>query len=661
VLLAWASLLAVAAVAAGRGGAPRAGGLVKLHEWPEDGANLVANAGFEEVDASGAPVGWRLTDRSALSVSGEAARTGTRSLLLDDAASRRRPPLAMQKLDAEAGWYAAKAWIMARGAEGKDAKAGGRLGVWLGKPGPGTRVVRGTTEWTPVEVPLFPVKQGDALSVRLEGFRRPPGQLFFDDLAVYRLTPPAVDGFLLYPNYRGVLFADRPEPLRVWVTLDRSRVSESSTVRLSLMPESGGAAVATADAPARDTAFAMGLAVKDLPTGAYTLKLEAIAGGARHEGPAYRVVKVEAGARSAFGTWVDPDNVLVLGGRRRFVLGIYDTSGYSDSPGAYEARIGEIGRAPFDLYINYWLGGAPISSLKALTSVLQRHRMSYLHSVGSWYPEHKHWPKVTECGGRRADALGRDEFTTCMASALAEDRGFAGWYTVDERPAVEVPRAFAQYRVLKDAVPGGVTFIAQNRPRELARWRDATDVIGVDPYPIYNIPEGSPSPLEQVTSWVEDARTAVHDSRPVWAVIQFFPFGSRGHWPTYDELRTMSYMAVVAGAKGLFYWSYGAKGLAWVKDRQLRSQLQERLQRVTVPEVRVLAKRVDRERFVVAVNHSGTEHRAVFALAEPPGRIEVVGEGRTVSAERGAAYADSFAPYATHVYRIAPAGAQGPS
>jgi hypothetical protein len=458
-------------------------------------------------------------------------------------------------------------------------------------------------------------------------------------------------------------------------------------VRLSLVRESDGATVASADASAREAAFTMGLAVKDLPPGAYALRLQATAGngGERHEGPAYRVVKVKASSREAFGTWVDPDNVLVLGGRRRFVLGIYDTSGYSDSPRAYEARIAEIARAPFDLYLNYWLGGAPLSSLEALMSVLQRHRLAYLHSVGAWFPEHKYWPKVTECGGRRAEALGRDEFTSCMARALAGDRAFAGWYTVDERPAVEVPRAFSQYRVLRDAAPGGVTFIAQNRPRELARWRDATDVIGVDPYPIYNIPEGAPSPLEQVTDWVERARAAVHDSRPVWAVIQFFPFGSKGHWPTYDELRTMSYMGILAGAKGLFYWSYGAKGLAWVKDRERRSQLRERLQRVTaeirslepallspdapdvlegpvsVPEVRVLAKRVDRDRFVLAVNHSRAERRAVFTLAEPPGRIEVVGEGRTVAAEGGARYADSFGPYATHVYRIAPSGAQGPS
>ena len=34
----------------------------------------------------------------------------------------------------------------------------------------------------------------------------------------------------------------------------------------------------------------------------------------------------------------------------------------------------------------------------------------------------------------------------------------------------------------------------------------------------------------------------------------------------------MSWMAIIEGARGLIYWSFGEKGLKWVKDRQGQSK-----------------------------------------------------------------------------------------
>jgi hypothetical protein len=303
--------------------------------------------------------------------------------------------------------------------------------------------------------------------------------------------------------------------------------------------------------------------------------------------------------------------------------------------------------------------------------------MAYLHTVNSWYPGHANEPKQSSCGGRAA-ATGLEAFTSCMARELGRLPGFAGWYTADEQRASAAENVFAQYKALREAAPAGVTFIAQNAPRELVMWRDVTDVLGVDPYPIYNIPEGRPSPLEMVTDWVERAQEAVQRSRPVWAVIQYFQFGSKGHWPTYDELRTMSYMAIVAGAKGLFYWSYGARGLAWVKDPVLKADLWQRLVKVAkeikslepallapdAPDViasqmpqgtiRLLAKRQGGVRLVIAVNNSNQTTAATIRLAQAGSRATVVGEGRSILLESGVTVSDVFPPYATHVYSIEP-------
>ena len=43
----------------------------------------------------------------------------------------------------------------------------------------------------------------------------------------------------------------------------------------------------------------------------------------------------------------------------------------------------------------------------------------------------------------------------------------------------------------------------------------------------------------------------------------------------------MSLMAITEGARGLFYWSYGARALMWVKDLQTREEYWRRLVNVT--------------------------------------------------------------------------------
>ncbi|MCZ6564023.1 MAG: hypothetical protein O6948_14070 [Deltaproteobacteria bacterium] len=109
---------------------------------------------------------------------------------------------------------------------------------------------------------------------------------------------------------------------------------------------------------------------------------------------------------------------------------------------------------------------------------------------------------------------GAARYSACMAAALAGHPGLAGWYTADERKADEAKRVFHQYTILRSAAPGGITFISQNRPQELLRWRDAVDVMGVDPYPIFgnypnDFPEPPLAPLEMVTDYSKALVTAI--------------------------------------------------------------------------------------------------------------------------------------------------------
>ncbi len=172
-----------------------------------------------------------------------------------------------------------------------------------------------------------------------------------------------------------------------------------------------------------------------------------------------------------------------------------------------------------------------------------------------------------------------DRYLTRLAERMRTQPAMLGWYVMDERSFADVPQHFHQYRILAKADPDHLAFGVSNQPHELSFWRDSLDVLGMDPYPLMNMKAGRP--LTLVGQWTRAAREATFHSRPVWMVLQFFPGWSTDRWPTGEEPRTMSLMAITEGARGLFYWSYGARALMWVKDPQQQEEYWQRLVKVT--------------------------------------------------------------------------------
>ena len=659
---------------------PVVGGLGALYPWPEDPTNLVHNGSFEEVDTTGQPLHWRVGEPAHWGLEAPASHHGRWSLRLHGSHRAHHTPNARQALKLPPGWYSLQGWLKAVEAGTNNPGAGGRISLrGTGTAGP---VVRGTTDWILVKQRSLAIGDKVSPELRLEAYRKPDGDIFFDEVAVHRHIPPMLEGFLLYPNYRGLLFTDRSQELRLHVTMRPEEAGlKLADVRIRLVlatPE--GQVVARRDMRPNRTTLILTLDATETPLGRYRLHVQALRAASEEvlfAYPPYQIVKLPAEARLQLRVSIDPDNVAVMHGQRRFVLGIYDTSGHSHTPAFYEKRFAQISQAPLNLYINYWHPGASIKSLWALLTALHARDLFYLHTVNTWYPQHHRWPGAVACRGQTADALGPVNFTACMAEVLGAHPALAGWYTADERAADDIERVFAQYKVLRTHDPGGLTFIAQNRAAELLRWRDTADVFDLHAYPIFNTPEGHFSPLQRVFQSTKAALTAVENSRPVWTVIQMFQHGARGHFPTYDELRTMSWMAIVAGAKGLLYWSYGAKGISWVPDPQLRESYWQRLVRVTreiksleivllAPDVeliihdssggaiRTLVKPApDQGWMLFACNTTPTPTSVTWTLAEPARQTWTLGPqpvaGPPVQDGR---LTDRFGPYEVKMYAI---------
>lgn len=171
---------------------------------------------------------------------------------------------------------------------------------------------------------------------------------------------------------------------------------------------------------------------------------------------------------------------------------------------------------------------------------------------------------------RRMDAAARREGMTLLAhphrvmasSVPASAFSSTVWYLQDEPDLYKTPpeTLLALDREVKAWAPGRATAFVVGDGRAAARYADSGDVIMVDWYPVPHLPLGSLG--DHVGTTVAAAK-----GKPVWAVIQAFDWRNYeqknpkkpriGRFPDIVELRFMSYDAVIQGARGLWYFSYG--------------------------------------------------------------------------------------------------------
>jgi hypothetical protein len=302
--------------------------------------------------------------------------------------------------------------------------------------------------------------------------------------------------------------------------------------------------------------------------------------------------------------------------------------------------------------------------LRALMASLGKHRITYLQADHCF-------------GTRAAGRAGAGTRSDAELTQLIAHPGLGGYYTADECDATLIPGAFKQYDRLRRLDPGWIAFAANLAGPQLALWRDVADVIATDPYPTRGA-RGLDETPRTVAQWTATARAAVQDARPIMTVLPFFTLTSDGDWPTLAEMRDHAYTAIVEGARGLWWWSIGDRGLqalcpGWCAEKtahmaSLRTLVDELadLEAVLLADdaplalagnsnggVKTKVKLVDGTGYVFAYNTSGRREAVTFTWSAALGTVRVNGEERTLSgADR--MFSDSFGPFAAHLYVIEP-------
>ena len=161
------------------------------------------------------------------------------------------------------------------------------------------------------------------------------------------------------------------------------------------------------------------------------------------------------------------------------------------------------------------------------------------------------------------------------------------WYLFDEPEVHNLPldELLKLDQRVKDWSPGQRTVFVISEGVEAFTYGGAADALMVDWYPVPHLELGSVG--QQVTLAREGAK-ALDEKKPdkaVWAVLQAFDWMEYpqirakkvGGFPTFGQVRFMTYLALARGAKGIFYFKYSSADGVPLADRPERWGIYERM------------------------------------------------------------------------------------
>ena len=153
----------------------------------------------------------------------------------------------------------------------------------------------------------------------------------------------------------------------------------------------------------------------------------------------------------------------------------------------------------------------------------------------------------------------------------------AAWYISDEPEihGTSLKELQSKEAELRKVRPGARTALALGSGAAVEKYRDVGDVLMVDWYPVPHMA------LDSVADQLDTAKQAA-GGKPVWMILQAFdwreyaqrdPKKERiGRFPSFSEIRLMTYLSLVHGADGLFYYTLHKRGggdlMAWPEQWQ---------------------------------------------------------------------------------------------
>jgi lysophospholipase L1-like esterase len=587
--------------------------------------NLLKNGNFEELDSNGNPVGWHRHTTSTWKVAKGKGVNGSNAMMFDcPSLQNNRGPV--QKVKLEPGKkYIYRVKVRHEGLTGKIRNSGGVQMCLQGLDANGKRTcgyfshgMQGTwNDWYEIkeflmEVPVNTVDAEFSLSV----WAGLTGKAWFDEAVLEEYVPPIVEQL--------VTSAYRDKPWEGTVRLAAALNIPTSDLKgykgYFLYRDAMGKNVRVeANSMNSETAF-FKIDASGFAMGMQTLKFELEKNGkivGFAEKPFERLEK----RPSEYKVWHDEHGRWIVRGRPFFPIC---------------TGVGKISPKRLESFLDYGLntvgaGGQPSDET---WDFCRTNKLKVIRSIGNVYFGER-WTV------KRGWKSYEDQYNFVTNRIyLAKDRPeLLAWYLNDEpRPALR-PKMVKQHELFTTYDPSRPTQSVFDHPEYVRGFLDTFDEYGLDPYPLGRWPVG------QVADWAVGLKSGATGVKPFSVVVQAFDWMwfrmGKGmetpHFPTFGELRSMTWQAIVSGASGLRFYgpNYYDSDLA-KKDYERNSSIFRRVVtevrkfvpvflsveepvKVTVPEKSKLLTRcwrIGNDSFVLVVNALGEGARAELKLSE---------------------------------------------
>lgn len=251
--------------------------------------------------------------------------------------------------------------------------------------------------------------------------------------------------------------------------------------------------------------------------------------------------------------------------------------------------------------------------------------------------------------------------------AFRDHPALLSWYISDEPNGYKLPPEELEkiYKTVKENDPWHPVSVVFMAPFLSARkYSDALDIVMADPYPIPNVP------ASQVGKITAQLSAAFKGFKPVWIVPQAF---GGGEWwsrePTIQELRSMTYQAIINGAKGIQYFirqglnSFPKSTAGWNECGRMALEISELspwlLSDEPAPEIRTYSDNITVNSYlhagkslILAVNTANKPQRIDIIVADSKqGAADVLFESRKIRLASGV-LSDYIQAYGSQAYLI---------
>ena len=236
--------------------------------------------------------------------------------------------------------------------------------------------------------------------------------------------------------------------------------------------------------------------------------------------------------------------------------------------GIQRADLDRLAASPFDCVMPYAgidlkFDGSTRTGIEAVREVLDASvakGIKVIFSIKDMYAGTQ-WAQ-TEWEGAKGEAAVVER----AVGAFKDHPALLAWYVNDERPLAMLDRLVERRRLVNRLDPDHPAWAVLDQFDAIPSYGGSYDVLGIDPYPIRD--NGSRDMARVLDGLEMSARgIGTSDGLPLWVVPQIFSWGmydaktreemlKKSRYPTEAEMRAMTLLCALKGARGFVFYSY---------------------------------------------------------------------------------------------------------